>query len=36
MPNHIFCPIHWISAMDIDDANDFEMAKACFLLKNNS
>ena len=34
-PNHIFHPLSWISAMDIDDAEDLEMAKACFLIKKN-
>ena len=34
-PNHIFHPLSWVSAMDIDDAEDLEMAKACFLLKNS-
>ncbi len=32
-PNHSFHSLSWISAMDIDDAEDFEMAKACFLIK---
>lgn len=36
VPTHIFHPLSWISAMDIDDAEDFEMAKACFLIKRNS
>lgn len=31
--NHIFHPMSWMSAMDIDDAEDLEMAKACFLSK---
>lgn len=30
---HTFHPLNWISAMDIDDAEDMEMAKACFLVK---
>jgi CMP-N-acetylneuraminic acid synthetase len=34
-PNHIFHTLDWISAMDIDDAEDLEMAKACFLIKKN-
>ncbi|MDC0309184.1 acylneuraminate cytidylyltransferase family protein [bacterium] len=34
-PNHIFRSLSWISAMDIDDAEDLEMAKACFLLKKS-
>ncbi len=34
-PNHIFHPLSWMSAMDIDDAEDLEMAKACFLIKKN-
>jgi len=33
VPGHIFHPLGWISAMDIDDAEDLEMAKACFLIK---
>ena len=33
VPNHIFHSLSWISAMDIDDAEDFEMARACFTLK---
>ncbi len=36
VPNHIFYPVSWISAMDIDDAEDFEMAQACFLLKREN
>lgn len=32
-PGHTFHPLNWISAMDIDDAEDMEMAKACFLIK---
>ena len=34
-PHHIFFPLNWVSAMDVDDAEDFEMAKACFLIKNH-
>lgn len=30
---HIIYPMSWMSAMDIDDAEDLEMAKACFLSK---
>lgn len=30
---HTFYPLSWMSAMDIDDAEDMEMAKACFLIK---
>lgn len=33
-PNHTFHSLSWMSAMDIDDAEDLEMAKACFLIKN--
>lgn len=32
--NHIFHSLGWMSAMDIDDAEDLEMAKACFLVKH--
>jgi CMP-N-acetylneuraminic acid synthetase len=35
VPTHIFHSLSWISAMDIDDAEDLEMAKACFLLKKD-
>jgi len=33
VPSHIFFALNWMSAMDIDDAEDLEMAKACFLVK---
>ena len=33
IPGHVFHALSWISAMDIDDAEDFEMAKACFLIR---
>jgi CMP-N-acetylneuraminic acid synthetase len=33
-PNHIFYPLSWISAMDIDDKDDLEMAKTCFQTRN--
>jgi len=33
VPNHIFHCLSWMSAMDIDDAEDFQMAAACFLIK---
>lgn len=32
-PGHIFHPIEWMSAFDIDDAEDLEMAKAASLLR---
>lgn len=37
VPSHIFHALSWISAMDIDDAEDLEMAKAkaCFLSKKH-
>jgi len=31
--NHTFHELSWMSAMDIDDKEDMEMAKACFMLK---
>lgn len=31
--SHIFHALNWMSAMDIDDTEDMEMAKACFLVK---
>jgi CMP-N-acetylneuraminic acid synthetase len=34
-PNHIFCQLSWVSAMDIDDAEDLQMAKACFHIKQH-
>jgi CMP-N-acetylneuraminic acid synthetase len=34
MPGHSFHPLSWISALDIDDAADLNMAKAAFLVKN--
>jgi CMP-N-acetylneuraminic acid synthetase len=33
MPGHSYAPLSWVSAMDIDDADDLAMAKAAFLLK---
>ncbi len=36
VPNHIFYPLSWISAMDIDDAEDLEMAQACILIKKKN
>ncbi len=33
MPNHIMHQLNWISALDIDDKSDFEMAKTCFNLR---
>lgn len=32
-PEHTFFPLSWISAMDIDDAEDMDMAKICYLLE---
>ncbi len=32
-PRHVFHQMHWLSAMDIDDLEDLEMAKACYLIK---
>lgn len=33
LPGHILHPMHWISAMDIDDEADFVMAQACLSLR---
>jgi CMP-N-acetylneuraminic acid synthetase len=33
-PHYEFCEIDWISAVDIDDQKDLEMARAAFLVKN--
>jgi N-acylneuraminate cytidylyltransferase len=35
VPTHIFHSLNWMSAMDIDDVEDLEMAKACFEIKKN-
>lgn len=32
-PGHTFYSLSWMSAMDIDDKEDMEMARACFLVK---
>ena len=34
MPGLRFEPLNWISAIDIDNEQDFEMAEICFQLKN--
>jgi CMP-N-acetylneuraminic acid synthetase len=31
---HIFNPMPWVSAMDIDDHEDLAMAQACYLIKH--
>lgn len=33
-PGHIMHPIDWISAIDIDDAEDFAMAHACYITRS--
>ena len=33
-PGYKFCEINWKSAVDIDDYEDLEFAKAIYLLKN--
>lgn len=33
-PDCVFHPMPWLSALDIDDAEDLEMARACFALKS--
>jgi CMP-N-acetylneuraminic acid synthetase len=30
---HIFHPLSWMSALDIDDEDDLEMARACFAVR---
>ncbi|MFY0631392.1 MAG: acylneuraminate cytidylyltransferase family protein [Flavobacteriaceae bacterium] len=35
-PNYKFCEINWKSAVDIDDYEDLEFAKALFLLETNN
>lgn len=32
--DRIYLPMHWVSAMDIDDESDLAMAKACFSLSH--
>lgn len=34
-PDCVFHPMSWLSALDIDDAEDLEMAKACFALRKD-
>lgn len=31
---HVFDPMHWASAVDIDDYEDMEMAKAIWIMRN--
>jgi N-acylneuraminate cytidylyltransferase len=35
-PDYRFCEINWKSAVDIDDYDDLEFAKAIYLLKNHN
>ena len=35
-PGHKFCELNWKSAVDIDDYDDLEFAKAIYLLKNHN
>lgn len=35
MEGHSFEPIHWLSAVDIDDEDDLLMAKVCLGLRNS-
>ena len=35
MPGYRFQEMNWISALDIDDNEDFLMAKACLNLRNS-
>lgn len=35
-PGHTFHAIDWISALDIDDAEDLEMASVCYELKHRT
>ena len=35
MPNQIMYELSWTSALDIDNKSDYEMAKACFILKKS-
>lgn len=33
--NHYYYPLSWISAVDIDDMEDFQLAKAAYIIRNN-
>lgn len=33
-PGHVFHPMHWMSALDIDDEFDLEMARYCFSQRH--
>jgi hypothetical protein len=35
MKGHRYQEINWISAIDIDDKDDFKMAKMCLNLRNS-
>ena len=35
-PDHKMHPLHWASAIDIDDYSDMEMANACFALRREN
>lgn len=35
-PDCVFHPMSWLSALDIDDSEDLEMARACFALKSRN
>lgn len=34
VPDHVFYPLHWMSAIDIDDEADLEMATAAYLARS--
>ncbi len=34
LPGCVFHPLHWQSAVDIDDDDDLAMAKAVFMMRN--
>lgn len=36
VPSHTLYPLDWISAMDVDDSDDFEMACACFQIRSQA
>lgn len=35
-PDHTFEPMHWTAAVDIDDAEDLEMARAVFSMRKSN
>lgn len=36
IPGHVLHPMNWLSAIDIDDAEDLAMAKACYFVRQQN